>query len=157
MRLGESGFKFQDIVDIGSAKRINALRIITHHTNPVMQFCQLLYDKVLREIGILILVNEHKLKTVPVIFQHIGVIAQQDIGVHQQIIKVHAVGGLQPVLVTLVNFEQLRAFGSTVVLNYLPVLGIHSRRYQTVLRSRYLVMNSSRPVHLVVQLHLFND
>src|SRR5690554_1381860 len=155
--LRESRFELQNIIDIGSTERIDALCIITHYTYAVMLSGQLFYDEVLCKIGILILINQDELEPVPVVFQYIGIIAQQDIGIEQQVVEIHAVSCLEPVLIKPVDLMQLRSFGKSVVLDNLTVLCVHPGGQQAVLCTRYLSMNRSGSVDLVVKLHLLDD
>ena len=54
--------ELQDIIDSGSSERIDALRIISNHTDMPVHFAQALYDQMLGKVRILVLVHQHKLK-----------------------------------------------------------------------------------------------
>jgi len=85
---------------------------------------QLPDDVVLGEIGILVLIHEDILKLIAVSLQYIAVIAEQDIGIHQQVVE----------MVALVYLEEPRAPGHTVVFQDLRISCIHRRCDQAVLR-----------------------
>jgi len=127
-------FKIQDILDICSPEAVHRLVIITHHTNVPVPFRKEPDQPVLSMIGILVLIHEDILKLIAVSLQYIAVIAEQDIGIHQQVVEIHAVPGTQPVLVALVYLEEPRAPGHTVVFQDLRISCIHRRCDQAVLR-----------------------
>ena len=52
----------QDILNVCAAKRINALSIVTHHTQMSVTAHQSAHNEALRKIGVLILIYEHILK-----------------------------------------------------------------------------------------------
>lgn len=53
---------------------------------------QLVDDKVLGKVGILILIDQKVAKLVLVKLQHVGVIAEENIGIEQQVVEVHRTG-----------------------------------------------------------------
>lgn len=79
--------EIKDIINIRSTERVNTLRIIAYHTNTLIFFRQLEYDAMLGIIRILILVHQHITELLPITGQHFRKVAEQNIRIHQQIIK----------------------------------------------------------------------
>ena len=73
---GVDVLKLQDIVDIGTAKRIDTLCIVAHHTKVAMSVTELLHNQMLCKVGILILVHQHIAEIVLIFFQHFGMISE---------------------------------------------------------------------------------
>ena len=48
----------QDVVDVGSAEAVDTLGIVAHDAQAVIFLAQLVHNQVLREVGVLVLVNE---------------------------------------------------------------------------------------------------
>ena len=97
-------FELQDIIDIGSAERVNTLSIISHHTNTAMLLAKFLNDQMLGKVRILILVDQYKLKEATIFFQYLRMVTKQDIRLKQQIIEVHCSCLLATVLIALIYF-----------------------------------------------------
>jgi len=97
-------FEFEDVVNIGTPERIDALGIIAHHTYPVVFLGQLLDDEVLGKVGVLVFIDQNKPEAVLIGSQHLRMIPEQDVGHQQDVIEIH--GGCQatPLGVTLVDF-----------------------------------------------------
>ena len=60
-------------------------------------------DLVLRLVGVLVLVDEDVLEALPVVLEHVGVIAEQAHGVDEQVVEVHRPCLLEPGLVLAVD------------------------------------------------------
>lgn len=52
----------QDVLNVGASKRVDALRVVANNTHLVVHTAQLLHHKMLREIGVLILVDKNILE-----------------------------------------------------------------------------------------------
>ena len=85
------------------------MRIVAHNTQPVVQVGQLLHYEVLRKVGVLILVNQNILEKLLVFLPHVIVVAQQNVGVKQQVVEVHCSGCAASVPIALVYFIGERA------------------------------------------------
>lgn len=57
-----------------------------------MRFHQLIDDKMLSKIGILILIDQNIPELVLIKLQYIGVVSEKDIGIKQQVIEIHRSG-----------------------------------------------------------------
>src|SRR5690606_30006257 len=79
--IGVVFFEVENVVDICSSKGINTLGVIAHNTNIFVQRSELLYNKVLRVVGILVLIHQYMMEFVLVFMQDFRKIAQQHIGV----------------------------------------------------------------------------
>ena len=60
-------------------------------------------DLVLRHVGVLVLVDQHVLEPLLIVRQHIGMVAEQLDGLHQQVVEVHRPGLQQPGLIVGVD------------------------------------------------------
>ena len=69
----------QDILDAGSSERIDTLRVISHHADVFMLFCQFFDDEVLRIVRILVLVHEYIVKFILVLLQYFREITEENI------------------------------------------------------------------------------
>ena len=89
--------------------------------------------------------------------QHVGVVAEQDIGVEQQVVKVHGPRHETAVAVDAVNLADERALRAGIHLDQLPVFGIYVWLDEGILGIRDNRLHGRRFVHLVVELHLLDD
>ena len=85
-------FKLQNISEIGAAKSINRLVGIANHADIVMRVGQHHHDFVLRDVRILIFVDQNVLEALLILRQNIFVFAKQFDRVNQQVVKVHRAG-----------------------------------------------------------------
>ena len=90
-------------------------------------------DRILRIVGVLILVDQNVLELLLIAGQHVGTIPQQDVGLQKQIIEVHRAVALATLAVDVVDVAEFGDLG-------LPVLGragrigqIGARRDEAVL------------------------
>ena len=72
-------FETQHIVDVGSAKRVDTLGIVADYADAPVFLAQTRHDQVLREIRILILVYQHIAEQFLIFFQHLPMVAKQQI------------------------------------------------------------------------------
>ncbi len=87
--IGIVPFKIENILDVGPPKAVDALRIVTHHTNVFPRCAKLADDHVLGEVGVLVLVDQDEAKLLLVLVQEIGKIPKKNIGLEQEVIEVH--------------------------------------------------------------------
>ena len=66
--------------------------LIAHHADIFGYGRQFLHDKVLRQIGILILVNHKVSELMLILIQHIGIFLKQLVSFVQQVVKIHCAG-----------------------------------------------------------------
>ena len=131
--LGEVGSEFQYVVNVGTPEGVDALRIVTHHADAVVLLCQLFHDQMLGEVGVLVLIHQDILELIAVSLQHIGMIAEQYVGLHQQVVEIHAVACAQPALIALIDLMNHWSLGHLVILHYLCIGSIHARCDEAVL------------------------
>ncbi len=76
------------------------------------------------EVGVLILVDEYVTEILLIVAAYFGVVTQQQIGVVEQIVKVHCSGHEASVEVGLIYFTQSRTLCAAVGLHYVTRFGI---------------------------------
>ena len=91
--------ELEDVVDIRSAKSINALGIVSNDADAGVRAREEPDDEGLEGIGVLILVDEDVSETSCIVPAGFGMILQQQIGVEQEIIEVHCVRQPETLLV----------------------------------------------------------
>ena len=155
--IGIEALQSQDVVDVGAAEAIDALGIIAHDTQPVVTFTQLMHNQVLREVCVLILVHKDITEKLLVPFQNVLVITQQNVGVKQQIIKVHCSGNAAAVPVCAIDGHRLRALGIAVGIDEPLVAGIVVGRDQGILGIADLVLNRGGLIYLVIKTHILDN
>ena len=83
--------EIQNIVNISPSETIDALGIVTHHTDSSMFMCQQQDNLLLGIVGVLILIDQYILETLDIFLPDILMVTQQDKGLDKQIIKVHRI------------------------------------------------------------------
>jgi len=149
--------KLQDIIDIGSTEGIDALRVISHHTHLLMDTGQLLHNAMLRIIGILILIHQYIFELTGILLTDFRITVKQQIGIYQQIIKVHHITLPAPVPIPAVDFVRSRHLCLHIALTDSTVSSIRIGKNQPVLGATDAVLDSTGLVSLVIQLHFLND
>ena len=149
--------EIQYVVNIRSPERINALCIITHHTDVPVLLGQLEHDTVLGEVRVLILVHQDVTELRLITGKHIRMIAEKQESVEQQIIEIHCIRLPATLPVTAVNIAYGRHLGSTVAFVSLFIVGIARRRHKVILGIGNAGLHRPRFVHLFIQPHLLDD
>ena len=149
--------ELKDIVDIGSAERIDTLCVVAHHTQVTAPFAQTFHNQMLGEVGILILVHQYILEIIAIFFQHVRMIPEQQVRLQQQVIEIHRSGLLATVLIAGINIAHQRDLVSQVIFYQLLILFISLIRDQRILGIRDAALYHPRTIHLVVQLHFLDD
>ena len=123
----------EDVLDLGPAERIDRLRVVAHDADLRVGLRQPADDRILRIVGVLVLVDQNISELLLVAGQHVGAVPQQDVGLQKQIIEVHRAVALAALAVDVVNIAEFGNLG-------LPVLGgagrigqIGARRDEAVL------------------------
>ena len=98
----------QDVLDLRPPERIDALRIVSHHTNIAVTCSQLADDDILGKVGVLILVHQNVSELLLIFGQYIGPVTHQDIGIEQQVVKIHRSVFAAFAHVELVDVQKLR-------------------------------------------------
>ena len=126
----------QNILNLRPTKTVDALRIIAHHTDVLMPSGQLPDDGMLGVVRILVLVYKQISKAVAVTLANVGMIAEQKIGVQQQVVKIHHVRLAAAVAVFLINLRHPGHIHRRIGPQTLSRTGIVFRAHQTVLGTR---------------------
>ena len=155
--VGIEALQPQDVVDIRPAETVDALGIVAHDTQAVVFLAQLVDNQVLREVGVLILVNQDVAEELLVLFEHLLVVAQQDVGVEQQVVKVHRSGNVATAPIGPVDSGCLGALGVTVGIDEGLVAGIVIRSNQGILGVADLGLDGGWLIEFVVEPHLLDD
>ena len=71
----------ENVANVGSTERVYTLCIIAYDTKLSVVATQLIDNEVLREVGILLLIDQHIAKEVAVTLCHVGVIAEENVGI----------------------------------------------------------------------------
>ncbi|CDC95621.1 putative uncharacterized protein [Alistipes sp. CAG:268] len=133
LRVGEILLEREDVLDLRPAERVDRLRVIAHDADLRVELREAADDDILRIVGVLVLIDQDVFEELLVARQHVGAVAQQDVGLQQQVVEVHRAVALAPLAVDVVDVAE---FGDL----RLPVLGgvdrvgqIGPRRHEAVL------------------------
>ena len=149
--------QIENIADIGPPERIDALGIVSHDTEPVMRFHQLIDDKMLGKIGILILIDQNIPELILIKLQHIGVVSEKDIGIKQQIIEIHrpSTGTTTPINLIYVAYQ--RTLRSHIGFDQGCICRISRRGNKCIFGIGNNRLHGSRLIDLIIERHLFDD
>ena len=93
LRAGEVLFEAQDVGDLGAAPRIDRLVVVADAAEVAARLGEQLQPLVLRLVGVLIFVDEDVAEAVAIALEHVGVRAEDDQHVEQQVAEVAGVEG----------------------------------------------------------------
>ena len=96
---GKIALEAQDVVDLGAAPAIDRLVVIADAADIVRALREQPQPEILRDIGVLILIDQYVAKAAVIIRQHIRILAQQADALEQQVAEVDRVERLQPRLI----------------------------------------------------------
>ena len=156
-RTGVLLLEVQDVVDISTTESVNALRVVAHHADIRLGCGEQREDAVLGLVGVLVLVDEDETEAFAVLAAHLFTVAQEEVGVEQDVVEVKCAGGLEPLLVVPVKGGQ---FGHAVMLitpQHTAVGGILRREDQLVLGFGDAAEHARGLVNLIVQALLFDE
>ena len=154
---GIKALETQDIVDVRSPEGVDTLGIVTYHTEVSLLATKLLHDLMLGKVGILILIHQNVAEEGTIASPHIGMVTKKQVGLQQQIVKVHRTRLPTTLLVTLVNLPNEWHPTLHIALYQLPVRVIPLSGYQSVLGIGNAALHHTDTVGLIVELHLFQD
>ena len=146
--LGEVALELEDVPDVGASECVDRLVWISdHHQVPVLAGEQL-EQPVLRVVRVLILVDQHVPERLLPALQRLGEPLQHLDGEHQQVVEVHRVRVVQPLLVQPVHV------GHGLVVERLDAAQVLVRADQLVLRVRDLRVDPARdePLRIAVEI-----
>ncbi len=84
-------FETVQVAVIRATPAVNALIFITNYIKVVVRTGKVFEDGILRQVGVLELVNQNMLKFVRIGFTHDGILVEQLGGVNQHVVKIHGV------------------------------------------------------------------
>ena len=99
LRAGEVLFEAKDVGDLGAAPGIDRLVVVADAAEVAARLGEQLQPFVLALVGVLIFVDEEIAEAVAIGVEHVGVRAEDDQHVEQQVAEVAGVQGLQPLLI----------------------------------------------------------
>ena len=149
--------ELENVVNVGSAERIDALRIVAHHADIVVFACELAHDGVLRVVRVLILIDQDIAKTLGVAAAGFLDTIKKQIGVEEQIVEVEGFGGATAPEVFGVDAMHLTEVVAAVAFERFGVGGVFLREDETVFGFGDAAGHARRLVGLVVEPHLFHD
>ena len=96
-------------------------------------------------------------REVLVLLTHLGIVAQEEIGVDKQVVEVHGAGLAATLLIAAVDLAHERCGVDLVVSPEVRVTHIELRQDELVLGSTDATADGRRLVLLVIELHLLDD
>ena len=106
--LGEVALEVEDVADVGGAEAVDRLRFVTDDEEVPVLAGEQLQEPVLDAVGVLVLVDEDVAEVVGVALAEVGEELEQVDGADEQVVEVHRVGGVHPLLVELVDVGDRR-------------------------------------------------
>ena len=149
--------EIQYVLDIGPPETVDALGIVAYHADVLVSGGQFLYDEVLGIVGVLVLVHHDILESLLVFEQDFREIAEEHIGVEQQIVKVHDRSLFHPVAVLQEDTSGFRHPHPSVFFQECSVFGIVFGRNQAVFGHRDTVEHFRFLVLLGIQVEILDD
>ena len=147
----------ENVGNVCAAEAIDALRIVAHHADVRGGVREERENAVLREVGVLVLVDENVAEACLVAFAHFGVVAEEEKRVEEQVVEVEGLGGAEVPLVAFVDFvEALHALGVVAPLD--GRVGCVGRgEDEAVLGFRDAAGHTARLVDLFVEAQFFHN
>ena len=108
-------------------------------------------------VGVLIFIHQDVAEPVLVLGQHLGKVAEQNICVQQQVVKIHGARLFAADAVGLVDFTELWPACYVVALGDFGMCLVVLRGNQVVLGPGYAAQYFTGLVPLIVEVHLFDD
>ncbi|CRH69242.1 Uncharacterised protein [Chlamydia trachomatis] len=131
--------------------------IIAHNAKHFALCCELFHNEILGKIGVLVLVDEHIAKLLLIALQHVGVVAQQQVGVKQQVVKVHGSRNATTLAIAGIDFCRERTTAIAIFGHNIGIAGIVCRRKHGIFHHREARLQCRWLVELFVELHAFHN
>ena len=103
---GEVGLEAQDVVHLGPAPAIDRLVVVADAADIAVALRQQPEPEILRDVRVLVLVDQHVAETLLIFFEHVLVLLEQPQILQQQIAEIGGVQLLQPPLVERVELAR---------------------------------------------------
>ena len=113
--LREMLLKLEDVANIRLSEPVNALRVVADHADILLFLGQVVYQRELQRVGVLIFVNQYVFVAVVVFFAGLRRFAKQLNSLDQQIVKIESVCGIEPLVIHLENLGNRRTFLVTIL------------------------------------------
>ena len=97
----------ENVLDLGTAERVDRLCVVAHDADPGVELRQAADDDVLGVVGVLVLVHQDVFEQLLVARQHVRGVAQQDVGLQEQVVEVHRAVALAALAVDIVDIAEL--------------------------------------------------
>ena len=147
----------EDVLDAGPAERVDALAVVAHHGEVLVAGGHGAHDVVLGQVGVLVLVHQDVLEALLVLQHHVRMVAEQDVGVEQQVVEVHGGRPEAALGVLAVDLAELLASGCRVIGHQLHVVQVLLGADQVVLGDADAAVDEVGLVQLVVQPPFLHD
>ena len=98
--------EIQDVVEVRPPPAIDGLVVVPHHAEIAVPAAEKIDDLVLRLVRVLILVHQNIAPESLVILQHVGAVPEQVDRQHQEVVEVHRLARLEPLLVEAVDLRR---------------------------------------------------
>ena len=95
----------QDVVDLGTAPAVDRLVVVADAAQIFRPLAEQPEPQVLRNVGVLIFVDQHEPEALVILAQHVRMLAQQPDRLEQKIAEIGGVEHLQPLLIRHVELE----------------------------------------------------
>ena len=89
----------QDVVDLGAAPAIDRLVVVADAADIVVALGQQPQPQILRDIGVLVLVDQHVFEAALIVLQHVGMVLEDAQDFEQQVAEIGGVQHLQARLI----------------------------------------------------------
>ena len=155
LALGIVLLEVQDILDAGTAEGVYALGIIAHDADIVVSLGKLLEDEILGKVGVLVLIHQYIGEAGGYLFEGLGIVLEQNIHLHQDVVEVHHSTGLEFLLIKIVDVADARLLGCGISQTALRICPISDRSNEVILSRRNAGEHFAGLVYLIVQLQLF--
>ena len=141
----------ENVLDPGAAETVDTLRIVAHHANIVVAFCQILDNQVLDIVCVLVLVHQNIPEPGGDGLHGVRMILEEDEHVEQDVVKIHRAGLLAFFGVAGINVHQSELLPGAVFLLQLRVFAIGRYGAEIVFGQRNAALDIPGFIDFVVQ------
>ena len=157
IQLGIVLLEIQDVLDVGTAESVDALCIVTHHAHIAVGSAEHLDDFILREIGVLVLIDQDIPEAMLVFVEDLGVALQQFVGLEKQIIEIHGTRLETTQGVGFVEAVHIAAAVRQVFADQVAVVFVFLRTQQVVFSTGDAVVDDVGLVQIGIELQLLDQ
>ena len=150
-RLRILAVELENVVDVGSAKGVDALCIVAHYADIMVVARELTHDGVLGIVGVLVLVYQDEAKTLGIAAAGFLDTIEEQVGVEQQIVEIEGFGRAASAEVFGVDAMNFAEIVAAVAFQRLRIGGIFLGQDEAIFRFRNAPRHARRFVGLVVE------